>query len=376
MTFFTFMSFQSSIKVKNRLLWISIILWILVFGLRGYYVGNDTPGYAQFFSGIRYLRSTSYGTVETPNETLEPGFLFIANILHILSDNPTIIFLIHATLLFIVWGLYLKKNNPQNALWCLLIFFVMNSGQIINLMVALRQSLSVCFLVLGVYIYENNKNLIYNTAKRKWYANKSILISIILILFAITIHRTSILIFPIIILLFFIKIPRNIAYISITCCSIISIILPNFYSTFFDMILSSIISIEDEKVALLGTRYADSFSNANVHNLIFLLSRPIIAMLLIYHLDKRQLSSIAYNCLVVSTIISSILNQSSMMSRLVLVFTVLASSVFIPNTIIKNKKLRIIFILITVLYLFKSYQTFSNWDTKNETCLPYHFVWE
>ena len=376
MTIFTFKSFQAPIKIKNILLWISIFLWVIVFGLRGYYVGNDTPGYAQFFSGIRYLRTISYGTVENPDETLEPGFLLIANILHILSNNPTIIFLLHASFLFIVWGLYLKKNNSQNAIWCLLLFFVLNTGQIINLMVALRQSLSICFLILGIHIYEINKNSVSHTAKRKWYTNKSLLISMAFILFAITIHRTSILIFPIIVLLMFIKIPRTIAYILIIICCAISLILPNFFGMFFDMVLSSLLNIEDEKVALLGSRYSDSFNNANVNNFISLLSRPLIALFIIYHLDKKQLSSIAYNCLVMSTIISSILNQSNMMTRLVLAFTVLASAVYVPNSIAKNNKTKILLILITVLYLFKSYQIFSNWDIKSDSCLPYHFVWE
>lgn len=375
MAFFVYVTYKSSVKNKNMVLYISAVLWILVFGLRGYFVGNDTPGYAQYFSGRSMLPIFSYGTLDDPEKTLEEGFLLITRFLGFFSSSPTFLFLIHATFFFTVWILYLKKVNPQNALWCMLLFFVLGTGQIIVMMVALRQSLSICFLLLGVYMFLNIQEKRSNYTS-KWPIVRLLVLSISVMLFSISVHRTSILVFPVIILLLYVHIPQKVAYCSIIISAFISIFIPETFGLIFDFVLSNITAISNEKVALLGERYAEGFDDSNVGRWLALASRPAISLIMVYFMDKKQLTSLPYKCLVVATVMSSILVKSTMMERLVIVFQLLGAGAYVPNKVKTNSRAVILIFVITLLYLFNSYRIFENWDVRADSTLPYKFVWE
>ena len=92
MLFLVLISYRKSTKVNNTLFAFSCFLWVIVFGLRGYNVGNDTSGYAAFFDGSN-TSGLGYGTVDSPGETIEIGFVIFSQIIHFFSSSPTFFFL-------------------------------------------------------------------------------------------------------------------------------------------------------------------------------------------------------------------------------------------------------------------------------------------
>ena len=78
--FFLFLySKGRGLKVTNKCLAISCILWTLIFGLRGYMVGNDSPNYAAYFEN-RNTPGVGYGTINYPGESIEWGFVAITRL--------------------------------------------------------------------------------------------------------------------------------------------------------------------------------------------------------------------------------------------------------------------------------------------------------
>ena len=49
--FIVFISYRKTTKINNGYFAIACLLWVIVFGFRGYNVGNDTSEYAAFFDG-------------------------------------------------------------------------------------------------------------------------------------------------------------------------------------------------------------------------------------------------------------------------------------------------------------------------------------
>lgn len=375
MFLFTTVTLNAKQNTKNVFFAIVCILWALVFGLRGYYVGNDTPGYAQFISGVNYTGFFSYGTIDDPEPSLELGFVGLLKLLHVFSSNPTVMFLLHGSFLFSVIFFLYKKVNPQNALWCMLLFWILNAGQVQVLSTAFRQSLSFCFLLLSICIYEYNSELI-NNSEKKWYKNKYFLYELSVLLFACFIHRTSILLFPIVLLAQFIHIGKRKAYYIIAISTLISIILPDSVSRLFDLLLATIGSTSNEMINLLGDRYADSFADNASGFHLFMIMRPAIAMIVIYFCDDKFVGSLYFNAMIIGTVILSLMSGSFMMNRLVVTFSLLGCSIYIPEYIKERKNAFNVFLVLTILYMYSAYGVFANWDTSVDTTLPYFFFWE
>lgn len=369
LTFFLALhSCRRSQKVQNKCLWIVCFLWTLVWGLRGYGVGNDTPGYAEYFDGTG-TKFVGYGTVDAPGDTMEPGFIIIGKFLSIFSSSPTFYFLVVAALQFS--AIYYLYKDKKVALWGFLFFFIVGLGYEAAI-VATRQSLSLSLVLWAVYLFEtsNISELKFSVLKK----NKRVLFGVALFIFALFTHRTSILIFPVLILIYFWKLNKKTAYIVVSLIFLITLVIPNSIKTIIDLSLSQISLFANESINLLGSRYENTFDSNITLMKIILWALPVYTCL--YYTPKDKINSFTFKCLIVSIALNLLLTGTSMIERLSITFTILGFRSFVPVEVTRNKRIVMIFILSTVLFLARTYKGFALWDTKADSFVPYYFFWE
>lgn len=372
---FVCLSFNAKPELRNKYFAFCCCLIVLVLGLRGYYVGNDTPAYAKFISGYRYVRIFGYGTVDKPEETLEWGFVTLMRIIHVFTSNPTVIFLLQQSFLFTTIFYLYKRVNPKFALWNLLLFFVLNHGQFVFLSVALRQAISTSFLLLAVCVIEYKKREI-NGFKGKWFRNKYLILSLFIMLMSAMMHRISIILFPLVLISYFLKTPKSVAIGIIAVTSLIAMYVPDTFNKMFDMLLANIDGVSYEKINLMGERYKDAFDDSTSQKVIFLFSRAAIPIFVIYFMDKKKVAPVFLNCILISTVISLIMSGSNMVARLVQVFAIIGGAAYVPMAAKRNLFVKYAMMVVTVGYLYKCYTAFVNWDYAQDSFLPYKFFWE
>ena len=368
-TFFLILfSYKKSIGKQNKCLLAICVLWSLVWGLRGYGVGNDTPEYAKYFNGTG-IPFWGYGTVDCPGDTIEPGFIIIGKFLSLFSDSPTFFFLSVAILQFS--AIYYLYKDRCASLWGLLFFFIVGLGYEAAI-IATRQSLSLSLVLWAVCLLEKAdiSKLNFSLLRK----NRKVLLAVFLFVLALYTHRTSLLIFPVLVLLYFWRPTKKHAYIIISSVFLITLLIPNSVKIVFDAALSQISLISDDNINLLGSRYEGSFESDITIIKIILWAIPVFTCL---HYTKREkVNTFAFKCYMVSVILNMLLTGTTMIERLSITFTLLGFRVFVPVEVVKNKKVALIFIVSSLLFLARTYQGFVFWDSRVDSMVPYYFFWE
>ena len=368
-TFFLILfSYKKSIGKQNKCLLAICVLWSLVWGLRGYGVGNDTPEYAKYFNGTG-IPFWGYGTVDCPGDTIEPGFIIIGKFLSLFSDSPTFFFLSVAILQFS--AIYYLYKDRCASLWGLLFFFIVGLGYEAAI-IATRQSVSLSLVLWAVCLLEKAdiSKLNFSLLRK----NRKVLLAVFLFVLALYTHRTSLLIFPVLVLLYFWRPTKKHAYIIISSVFLITLLIPNSVKIVFDAALSQISLISDDNINLLGNRYKGSFESDITIIKIILWAIPVFTCL---HYTKREkVNTFAFKCYMVSVILNMLLTGTTMIERLSITFTLLGFRVFVPVEVVKNKKVALIFIVSSLLFLARTYQGFVFWDSRVDSMVPYYFFWE
>ncbi len=363
-------SMKASTKQRNAFLLICCVLWAFIFGLRGYNVGNDTPYYAGFFEKTNPPYG-GYGTYEAPGETIEWGYVVINRFLVFFSDSATFLFLVHGFLLFlIIYNLYKGKVSSLMSLIWLFSFGAM----LTVMMVAMRQSFSVCFVLLSYLMIEKLQNK--NLPKRKIIKNKYFCLALCFFIFSITIHRSSIIFFPLLLLVGIIKLNKKITVFILAATFLIATLFSEVLSSMFDMGMLLIGGVEDDKVALLAGRYQDDMENAGA-SVVSLISRLAPIFITTFLSSKDDINTFPFKSLILGLVIFSLFSSSPVITRIVLVFLILGYSAAIPPCLNKNKIAYLFYLLVTIFYLWRSFghllQDFSN---KSNTYIFYQFVWQ
>lgn len=368
-TFFLILfSYKKTISKQNKCLLVVCVLWSLVWGLRGYGVGNDTPEYAKYFNGTG-IPFWGYGTVDCPGDTIETGFILIGKFLSIFSNSPTFLFFSVAILQFS--AIYYLYKDRCASLWGFLFFFIVGLGYEAAI-IATRQSISLSLVLWAVCLLEKADipKLNFSILRK----NKKVLLAVLLFILALYTHRTSVLIFPVLVILYFWNPTKKHAYIIISSVFLITLLIPNSVKVVFDAALSQISLISDDNINLLGSRYEGSFESDITIIKIILWAIPVFTCL---HYTKREkINTFAFKCFMVSVILNLLLTGTTMIERLSITFTLLGFRVFVPVEVVKNKKVALIFIVSSLLFLARTYQGFVFWDSRVDSMVPYYFFWE
>jgi len=385
---------------EHRLFKVCCILWSLVFGLRGRDVGNDTPGYADFIEDIYGF----YGSVSVPNEGLEEGFVYIIRFLTFFTSSYTLIFSLFAALLFIAINkIYIK--NGTSPLWGMLILMLIGTNWNI-MMVAFRQSIAMIFMLFALLLMDKLYGIEINSLirlKRFW-------IAMLLVIISMTIHRTMIIIYPILAILFFFRIGKRLAYLMIIGSFILSFMLSDLIAVGIDFFLVNLEGAsESEGMEALAERYQNDYG-ANRMSLVGQLIWAVPGLLAVYYYDynnndaentvdeynrddnlpedtpvvidvesretlNKQTNYFYLNCLIVSVCIYLIFQQSSMVTRINLIFIILGFSSIIPEKARYSLPLFYFYILYTLMLFIRAYIGATIWF-ENDTSIPYKFFWE
>lgn len=362
------LGYKANPKLQKRFLLLSCLIWGLVWGLRGINVGNDTYGYTKFFDGTGAANQL-YGTVDSPEESLEFGFTSLAKFLSLFSSSSAFFFLVEALLCY--FAIYLLYKNAIYGLWGLLLFHIMTSCSLV-LTIAVRQCFSISLILISIYLFSRHKfNLQYKWELLK---NKYFILTISCFLFSLSIHRTSILLLPIILFAYFWHLKRKTVYFIIASVFVIAVIMPSIIVDIFDLALSQVLLISNEKISLLGSRYAgDLEADASF---LGTLSWCVPIFLTTYFSNDKTINTFAFKCLIIGFILVTILSGSTMQARLSILFLLIGSKLIIPQRTAKNNFLFIFFIAYTIFRLYKTYDKFVNWDFSEDSVLPYSFLWE
>lgn len=359
-------------KESNKVLFFSCLLWALIAGLREYGVGNDTAGYTAFFEGTNY-NGIGYGTVDMPGETIEWGFVALSRFLHSLSSSGTFFLLANGLIVYL--AIFLTYKNRRYGLWGLLLFMIIGNN-FIALNTAIRQSYSIGLLLIGLYFIFR---LPSKTKEMSWYRyltqTPKFIIGIACCLFAATIHRTSIMLFPLLGLVWFVPMTKKIGYACVGFAFVFSLFFSSYIGSFFDSMLLLIGGLSEDNIALLGDRYADTFGETT-SSLIRNLAWTAPCLCAVACADKEKIKSFNMKCYVFSVCAYLLFSASYMVTRLNSVFLILGFAVAVPEQVEKKQNIRVFYILVTLYYLWRAYAGFEKWPFYQDSSLPYKFFWE
>lgn len=348
------------------------ILWVLIFGLRGYGVGNDTPGYSNFFQN-KNIGYDDYGNV-TKGSDMEPGFIFIARIIKFIADSPTIFFTVLAIWLFyFIYKIYFIVCGSQRSLGSLLVIFII-ANSFVTLMVATRQSAAICVLLTGIYILLKNKGTYRGSWKdviRSW----KLLAGLIIIASTVLIHKSFILLVPIMLLAYFLKFKKRTMYIMIGTSLVLSLFfmreLGQLFNSFFVFFGNAEISFVNTNIMEI---YGQNFGGNNQKIITFIAwVTPLI--LTIYLSDKRQYKTFFFNCYVFSVCFFMLFSTSYLIERINTPLVLLGFTQFMPAIVNKSPKWRTVYLFFIFLMLANAFIRYSNWPS-TDSCIPYYFFWE
>ena len=361
-------SCNQSIKKQNKYLVFILSVWCLLFGLRHESVGNDSPGYAAFFEG--HGSNLMYGTINNPGDTIEWGFVEISRCLHYLSSSYTLFFFA-ISLMFLI-PMYFYYKDKKCCIWSLLLFIVMSKSFFV-LPVMIRQTMSIGLVLTSLLLL----NIVNNEFDYKnFFHNKKNIIGVTLFVISIFVHRTSLLLFPLLLGLIFIRINKKTCYIVIVLTFVIAMFSREIISTYFDLMLSFVGSFSDSNISLLQARYEEDFTardfslvRASFWTLTFLLS--------VWCTNKEDVNKYNYKCLIFAFVLYMLLGTSSMGLRISVIFQFIGFSAIVPSTIIANKRKKYLFALLTLAFIVNCYSNFEKWAIEDmDSGLPYYFFWE
>lgn len=367
---FMLMCRKARLRRCNLYLGICCVLWALIFGLRAYSVGNDTRGYAGFYEGTN-AAYWGYGTYRAADETLEMGFIYIVRILRTISTSATFFFLIHGFFLFSL--IYFYYRNRRTSLMSLLWLMTFGS-MIVTLMVAQRQSWSLCFVMLSVILlYAIPIHL--NEKYKSIFFNYRFGLSVLCFTIAIFIHRSSVIIFPVLLCVYLLHNSKMISYTTLILTLVFAIFYGETVSKILEMFLLQIGGIGYEKVSLLSERYINGvyLESASV---VRFLSLVIPACVSIYYSKDEKVNSFSFKCYIIGLVLYMLFSTSAVISRIVAVFVVLGFRDAIPN-LRKNSYLNVFYIMVSTYYLWRCIAGyFTDAHTLQNTYVLYKFIWE
>ena len=241
--------------------------------------------------------------------------------------------------------------------------------------VAFRQAISATILLYGVYLMEKNYVTI-KESKIKIYRNKKFIIPLLIMLLAATVHKATLVLFPLLIVAFLVRINKKTAYILVLITLIISLFFSNLISTTFDLLMNTFSSSQNDVLNHMSY-YSETLSDG-VNTLVSSLLRSLIFFSIIYYTDNEKIGSVYFNGLIIMACLFNIFSASEQAGRLLFVFSLLCGCMYIPSVTQRKWKPRILFLMFTLLYMYRAYSAFATWTSVNigDTTLPYYFFWE
>lgn len=363
-----------NIKSNNKAVFLFLFLWTILVAFRGYGVGNDTSGYAFYFSGKTYpsLVFTNYGTVNNPVDEIEIGFVLLTKILSFVSSSPTFLFSVVSILFFsAIYRFY--RNNKFGIIAILWLFT--STYSMMNIVYALRQCFSLGIFFWGIIVIEcqlsKNTGLLF-LKKKTFFSNYYVLLGLFLVLLSLFVHRTSALVLVIYILAKFCKVNKLISISVVSFCFVFSLFSISTIIDYFNLLFVLIGGVNNFDIL---ARYQDSMEISNV-SFLNLASFALPCIVTIVYSSKEEINKSSFKFYLIAVCLYLMFCSSPFVARFIVAFWILGYPAAIPTAISKNKNLLVFYVLMTCFYLWKMVSQYANWPIKISSDLPYMFFWE
>ena len=181
---------------------------------------------------------------------------------------------------------------------------------------------------------------------------------------------------PVLILAYFCRYSRKIAYINVLLVLVYSILFSNQIGAFFDFALAIIGGFSDDNVSLLAERYKGDFGDSGM-TLLKIASWCVPMFFTVKYISQEKLKSFEFTCLMIAFTIFILFGNATMCIRLSMLFQIIGFSVFIPDVVYKKKEVQYLYLGFTLLFFYSAYKTYSNWlGYSYDSTLPFYFFWE
>ena len=316
-------------KKKKLYLLLSFCVLVFVSGFRAYTVGADTLNYISMFDEMG------------KNSRIEPGYIFYLYFLKLFSNNPVFFLFVSSCICIGVSCFFIYELSPDSVLSILLYVLL---GEYFNQMNTMRQclALSICMIALWYKIK-------FESSNRNYFFS----LSFLLLIFATTIHASTIVVVISYILFYFVNKKINIAFrfIVLTICSSLIFFLVHPY------LMRYIWKVFPQYQVYLNTTWGDVNYNASLFNTLIALTFACVGAFIykkkiLDYIDKYILLMISFS--IVFNVLSMRMEIWGRVANLFNIYTYLIWAPKFTSIIMKKKDrfvLKNLIIFFSFLYM-------------------------
>lgn len=352
----------SNDKNKKIVYGFSIFLFsIILLGTNGRFEKLDYSYYLNLYLGHVY---SGYGDLDIKGGyDLEKPYAYFCYIVRFLLPRMPYSYILCYGLMWIIpISLILKKGSKSVPLSLLFICTILNCSQLLFIITAQRQMIANVAILWAFYI------LTYTTVKAKW---KKVFVSTLIVL-ALFSHSSSYFVIPIIILLYFIKLPEKKYVLFLIILSFLispylqSLLQPLFYG--FMITLGS-----GEEIARSTYYYINDVYETGSVSMSYLLPFTMVGFFLIYFSSKEEYSKFGTRLVAFSTITYNLFNSIPLLNRSLMIFIIMGMILCIPNAVNYKKKAKYIMSIIGIMLIVT---TINVYIKVHNPIFPYPYIWE
>ena len=357
---------------KNIIYYLSSSLILLIMCFHDGYgnhkgISNDFPEYIGFFTG----RGSMYGNIElnVSEYGLELPYYYFCKFLRLFGSSEILYIVAYGIMSTFPILLLIKKYSENSALSILLLFVLMNGYTFLFLYAAHRQMIANSCFLLTWFIVEN-ENIKYII---------KYVIAGILLLVAIWAHSTSYIIFPVLIVLYFLS-----KYSNVVCFSrktaisfvmgslIIGTLLQRFWGDYFSLFM---ISLGDFDEIARSTHYFidDVYESKKI---VFRAVSPLsfLACFFLYKSDDTELHSFPTLCFLAATVGYNLFSSVPLFDRSITTLLIIGAVAAIPRYYMEGRNTERYLLLILVLFMIR--ETMKLYNNGSLGYYPVTFWWE
>lgn len=360
-------SFALVINKNNRrtLSLVSFVLFALILLLtNGQFETNDYPQYLNFYLGDPSM----YGTLDLKGGyDLEWPYAEFVKIIRAVFPRYAYIYILCYGLMWLI-PMYklLSKGSNNIPLSLFLICTVLNCSQLLFIITAQRQMIATVSFFWIYYIIK------YTNIKKKG----KILLVVALSILGLLAHSSSYFVLPLLLGLYFLKIPsKKILYLAVIISFIIGPAAQQYFGTLLNGLIISFGS--SEEIARSTSYFIKGMYDFGGMTYLGLLPTTLACLIFIYFYDKEGINNYGTKCFTFAVIFFNIFNSVPLISRGLNVFFLLGAILGIPY--IKNKnsafKMKLLFLVVAAGLIYSTINQYQVGSTTNGI-FPYPYIWD
>lgn len=349
---------------KSKVALLSFFLLYLIYGLHDghgdqFGLGYDFPHYLDFFQGGSYM----YGSVDDlANYDLELPYFYFCKFLT-LFGRTDFVYIFGTALVYGLPFVYLcwkRSSNPP--LSVLMLFTILNTFTYLFFLAAHRQMVANTLIFLSYIIYMESN------VKWKTY------ISIILLAIAVWAHSSSVLLVPILLVLFLSKFEYSRK--TAMCAIGVTLFIGLFMSSMFGSVISNLAQLLNTyEIAERSTTHiinADDLS-ASASSFLTLIPFSIVSAFMLYYSDDNERNSFFGKCMLLACVLINLLSFVPLINRIITTLVLFGIAGGIPAAIHTNKNCRLAMMGVMMVLMIMAYRQYNSPTFR---LLPFNFIWE